>query len=862
MSRQWSSSKRRATGALLAASAAVLAVACSVDGGERPEDGSLPLQGEAKKPPQANTVQAINDLAKTPYQGWNTYFGLSSSFTEQTIKEAADAIVRRGLKDVGYEYVWIDGGWWNGDRDTAGNIAISPTQWPNGMKAVADYIHSLGLKAGIYTDVGINGCGGKNQGSYGHYQQDFDQFAAWGYDAVKVDFCGGKLMDLDPPVAFGQVRDAILNNSSHRPMLFNICNPFVPETGASPGRAAYDSYKFGPTTGNSWRTDTDIGFPRNVVFVDLLRNFDHNAAHPEAAGPGHWNDPDYLCPEIGMTPAEFQAQFSMWAVVAAPLIIGSDVRNISDASVEMLKNREVIAIDQDPLGVQGTAISTVGDAQVYTKPLSNGDYAVALFNRGPKAQVISTTARQVGLANARGYALRDVWKHASTETAGKIAANVGAHSAVLFRVSKAKGENPPSVVMSPLTITTPSQAVLPLVVPGSTFTVSTSFTNHARQTVREATLTLSVPTGWKASPVGNPRASRLRTGETVNGKWNITVPAGTVPGPNDVKTAAAYQWDSDDCDGESGTVTDTSVVQVPPTPPANTTALSHHPWLDGTSAYLVPRVDREVASGGPLVMLGTRYAEGIGTNGPSVIDFYVGGACTKLTGVVGIDDSVRFDPQGGTSVFQVFGDGVKLYDSGLVTRTATKPLSVDLGSAKVLSLVVTDGGDHSYNDRANWANLQIACAAPQPTVPAGPWPHYESLGGASATATSANDGNPASDAIDGNVNTIWHSRWSPAQDPLPISFTLDLKSPRTVSGLTYLPRVDGTINGTVTSYEVEVSSDGTTFAAAAPAGAWPQDALLKSVQIVPISARYIRLTAKAGAYGFASASEIGVATIP
>src|SRR5262249_50847633 len=145
------------------------------------------------------------------------------------------------------------------------------------------YIHSLGLKAGIYTDSGINGCGGANQGSYGRYQQDVNQFAAWGYDAVKVDFCGGEQQHLDPATASGQFRDALLHNSSPRPMLFNICNPFVPYTGALPGRSAWDSYKFGPTTGNSWRTDTDAGFVRNVVFRDVLRNLDDDAKHPEAA---------------------------------------------------------------------------------------------------------------------------------------------------------------------------------------------------------------------------------------------------------------------------------------------------------------------------------------------------------------------------------------------------------------------------------------------------------------------------------------------------------------------------------------------------------------------------------------------------
>ncbi|HEX6453822.1 MAG TPA: glycoside hydrolase family 27 protein, partial [Trebonia sp.] len=404
--------------------------------------------------PQPNTTPPINDLARTPYQGWNTYYGLGSEFNEQTIKNEADALVKRGLKAAGYNYVWLDGGWWSGTRDASGNITVNPSQWPDGMKAVADYIHSLGLKAGIYTDAGANGCGGANQGSYGHYQQDANQFAAWGFDAVKVDFCGGHQQNLDPATAYGQFRDALLHNSSHRPMLFNICNPFVPYTGAYPGRSAWDSYKFGPSTGNSWRTDTDIGFVRSVQFSDVLRNLDDDAMHPEAAGPGHWNDPDYLGPELGMTADEAQTQFSMWSIVAAPLIIGSDVTSLSQSSIAMLTNREVLAIDQDPLGVQGTAIATSGNAQVWTKPLSGGDWAVALLNRGTTPQTISTTADQVGLHPAASYALRDVWQHTTTETAGKISATVAPHSTVLLRVSPQDdvAAVAPSVTLSALNV--------------------------------------------------------------------------------------------------------------------------------------------------------------------------------------------------------------------------------------------------------------------------------------------------------------------------------------------------------------------------------------------------------------------------
>ena len=819
----------------------------------------------ARSQPRPTTAAPINDLARTPYQGWNTYYGLGSGFNEQSVKDEAKALVDRGLKAAGYNYVWIDGGWWSGTRDASGNITASSSQWPDGMKAVADYIHSLGLKAGIYTDTGSNGCGGTNQGSFGHYQQDVDQFAGWGYDAVKVDFCGGEQQGLDPATAYGQFRDALLNNSSHRPMLFNICNPFVPATGAAPGRSAYDSYTFGPTTGNSWRTDTDVGFVHNVQFADVLRNLDDDARHPEAAGPGHWNDPDYLGPELGMTAAEAHSQFSMWSVVAAPLIIGSDVASLSDSTVSMLTNREVLAVDQDPLGVQGTAIATSGSTQVWTKPLANGDRAVALFNRGTSSQTISTTADAVGLPYSGSYALRDLWQHTTSETAGVISATVAPHSTVLLRVSR-QGDvanTAPATTLSPLTVTAAAQAGQPLVLPGTSFEASADFTDNGRLDLRNAALTLDAPAGWTVTPQSPTTAQRLRTGQRLGGTWRITPPPGTEPGPDGLKVTASYGWyGGSPTVLRTGTAGQTSPVQVPAAPPSGTGALSHHPWLDASSGYLVPRVDREDAGGGSLVMHGTTYPEGVGVASPSTVEYYVGGNCSTLTGTVGIDDSAGFDPTGGTVDFQVLGDGVKLYDSGLVDRSATHALNVGLGSAKVISLVVGDGGDGGYNDRADWAGLQISCGAPVATVPTGPWPHYVAPGDESATASSANDGYPASNAVDGQVTTLWHSQFSPVHDPLPIAFTVDLKSVRTVTGLTYQPRLDGDITGTITGYTVEVSTDGTTFTPAAAAGTWTQDALLKSVQIAPVQARYVRLTATAAANGYASAAEIAVAVSP
>src|SRR5258708_8087712 len=566
--------------------------------------------------PAEGQANLDNGLARTPYMGWNTYYGLGSNFNEQTIVSVADAMVNRGsatltLDAGGYQYVWLDGGWWSGTRDDSGNITVNAAQWPHGMQWIADYIHSRGLKAGIYTDTGSNGCGGANQGSYGHYQQDVNQFAAWGYDAVKVDFCGGDNLGLDPATAYGQFRDALLNNSSHRPMLFNICNPFPPNAFGPNDppleKSAYYSYTFGPTTGNSWRTDTDIGFVHSVLWSDMLRNLDHDAAHPEAAGPGHWNDPDYLGPELGMTDAEAQAQFTMWSIVAAPLIIGNDIRSMSVTTQAMLTNREVIAVDQDSLGVQGTRIAQEGNGDVWVKPLASGDRAVALLNRGTSPLTITTSAAALGLAHASSYTLNDLWAHQSTETVGQINATVAPHSAVLYRVSGGAGNDiPPATTLSAPNVP-PAYAGsnLSLAIPGQEMTASSMFENDGREPAVDVRLDLSAPQGWQVKST-SASSGTLPTGGQLRGSWLVTPPAGTLPGNYTLTASATYRWGGYNNDSRSAQI----AITVPPAPPAGTGYLSDHYWLDASSGYSVALPDASIG-GSPISFPRATYSTSI-----------------------------------------------------------------------------------------------------------------------------------------------------------------------------------------------------------------------------------------------------------
>ncbi|MGN6372081.1 MAG: glycoside hydrolase family 27 protein [Solirubrobacteraceae bacterium] len=377
-------------------------------------------------------------LTPTPYMGWDTYFALGPRYSESTILDEASALVSDGLAHKGYRYVWLDVGWWQGQRDSHGQIVVNRSQWPHGMAWLARTLHAAGLRVGLYTDAGVDGCGGKHEGSYRHYRQDADTFAAWGFDAVKVDFCGGVRLGLNPAVAYSAFHAVLQANSSHRPLLLSICNFLEPGQfqGEPPfAQSAFASYTFGPSTANSWRTDTDVGSPGRVTFATVLRNLDADAAHPEAAGPGHWNDPDYLGPDQGLTSAQFRTQLSMWAMLAAPLMVSDDLRTISPSSLAALKNPDVLAIDQDPAGVQGQLVSSSGEAQVWAKPLAGGARAVALLNRGSLPLRIQTSAAAVGMPSSGGYLVRDAWKHARYRSDGSLAAEVGPESTVLLRVS-------------------------------------------------------------------------------------------------------------------------------------------------------------------------------------------------------------------------------------------------------------------------------------------------------------------------------------------------------------------------------------------------------------------------------------------
>jgi alpha-galactosidase len=377
-----------------------------------------------------------NGVLQTPPMGWSSWNSHFANINESVIESAANAIVSSGMKAAGYQYVNIDGGWWTGTRDSNGNITVNTSQWPGGMQAVAAYIHSKGLKAGIYTDIGINGCTGAqtNQGSYGHYAQDMLQFEEWGFDYVKVDWCGGKAMGLDPATQYGQVRNAIASATAKtgHPMGLSIC-----EWGLN------DPWNWGPTTGNLWRTSDDISFTQNsVAWAGILKNFDSGTLDPAAQAPGAYNDLDMLEVGVpGISDTEGQSHFSMWAIAGAPLLAGNDVTSMSSTTIATLTNSEVIAVDQDPLDLQGTKVSEPAlGLQVWSKVLStSGQRAVLLLNRTSSTANITVNWSDLGLASGSAQ-VRDLWAHTTRGNfSNSYTASVASHGVVMLKISGTEG---------------------------------------------------------------------------------------------------------------------------------------------------------------------------------------------------------------------------------------------------------------------------------------------------------------------------------------------------------------------------------------------------------------------------------------
>ncbi|MBW2962725.1 glycoside hydrolase family 27 protein [Mesonia aestuariivivens] len=384
-----------------------------------------------------NFGQKFENLAQTPPMGWNSWNKFACNVNEQVIKDAADYMVSSGMKDAGYNYVVIDD-CWHGERDSLGFITADKERFPSGMKALIDYVHSKGLKFGIYSDAGWQTCGGR-PGSRGREFQDAQTYAKWGVDYLKYDWC--ETEGLKAEGAYMTMRNAL--REAGRPIVLSIC-----EWGDN------QPWEWGEDVGHLWRTTGDI---YNCFDCEenhgtwssfgVLQILDMQDGLREYAGPGHWNDPDMMEVGNGMSVNEDRAHFTMWCMIAAPLIAGNDLANMSQETIDILTNKEMIAINQDPLGIQGFKYKTIGEVEVWFKPLQNKEWAVTFLNRGNEEQKITFDWKNEKVMdelnnlaanfNETTYKLRDVWKHKSVgNTKNRIKLTIPAHNVVTYRLLK------------------------------------------------------------------------------------------------------------------------------------------------------------------------------------------------------------------------------------------------------------------------------------------------------------------------------------------------------------------------------------------------------------------------------------------
>jgi len=359
--------------------------------------------------------------------GWNSWNKFECKINETIIREIADALVKTGMKDAGYEYITVDDCWQIG-RDSLGNILADPERFPSGMKSLVDYVHSKGLKFGIYSDAGTQTCQGR-PGSRGYEFQDARTYAKWGVDLLKYDWCNHGKQNAE--ASYTIMRDAIYK--AGRPMVLSIC-----EWGTN------KPWEWGAAVGHTWRTTEDIincfDCKNNWGGLGVLQIIDLQVEIGGYSGPGHWNDPDML--EIGngvLTANEERSHISMWSMFSAPLIAGNDIRNMSAGTNEILTNKEVLAIDQDSLGISATRWMKYGDLEIWFKPLSDHNFVFCFLNRSSQPVTINQDLKTI-IKNYKvdgSYNVRDIWKHKDTGTTeDNIKGTIAGHDVLMLKLKR------------------------------------------------------------------------------------------------------------------------------------------------------------------------------------------------------------------------------------------------------------------------------------------------------------------------------------------------------------------------------------------------------------------------------------------
>jgi alpha-galactosidase len=383
-------------------------------------------------------AQKFENLALTPPMGWNSWNTFQTNIDEELVKQTADVMVSSGMKDAGYEYIVLDDGWMAMERDSAGNLIPDPKKFPHGMKALIDYVHSKGLKFGLYNCAGTKTCAGY-PGTRGYEYQDAKFYASLGIDYLKFDWCSSD--GLNAKESYTTMSNAL--KVAGRPIVFSLC-----EWGTN------KPWLWAENVGQLWRTTGDISALFDGYFdhgswkqSGVMPIVDLQKGLRKYAGPGHWNDPDMLEVGNGMSENEDRAHFSLWCMLAAPLIAGNDFRKMSDATKNILTNKEVIAVDQDKLGIEGFVYKIKDSVEMYVKPLTGNDWAICFLNRSGETkninfewqdEIINDTLFERTLDTKKvNYKLRDLWKQANVgDTKKPLKASIQSHNVLMLRLSE------------------------------------------------------------------------------------------------------------------------------------------------------------------------------------------------------------------------------------------------------------------------------------------------------------------------------------------------------------------------------------------------------------------------------------------
>jgi alpha-galactosidase len=677
----------------------VAALTCSV---VAPVAVAAPTPAATTVPVSAATVSAVAEtLAPTPPMGFNNWNAFGCDVSETLIKETADVIVSSGLKDLGYQYVNIDDCWSLRERGGDGRLVPDPVKFPSGIKGVADYVHSKGLKLGIYGDAGTRTCAGY-PGSLGVEELDAQTWADWGVDYLKYDNCNNQSdgSQEDFIRRYTAMRNAL--DKTGRPIVYAIC-----EWGQS------QPWTWATGVGDLWRTTGDV----SDTWGGLRSIIAQNAPLYPYAGVGHWNDPDML--EIGnggMTDVEYHTHMSMWAMMAAPLLIGTDLRAASPQTMAILSNKEIIAIDQDRLGVQGAVVMNRDGLMVLDKPLAGGDRAIALYNSTDSLATISIPTGDTGLPRAAAYSLRDVWTGKTMQAKSTISAAVPAHGTVVYRVRSL--HNTTKVAPS-----VPVGGALGTLVPGGTDrgTLTTTVTNRGAGDIRKVSVSVQAPEGWTVTAATPSSRSRLGTDASLDTTWTVTVPDATAADRYPITMTATYTWGPKRRAGSSATEIVSQVVTAPADGRRHLSTI-----LPVSTANARGQVELDQSNGGDapqdgaLITIGGKYyTRGLGTTAPSEIVYYLGGRCSQLVTDVGIDDEAATTVP---ATFTIYADDTEAAASGSVAAgDAPKTLTADLTGATWLRLVTTGSGAGSdgttVNDHVDWATPVLTCGNATPSDP-------------------------------------------------------------------------------------------------------------------------------------------------